>query len=240
MRVFSNCLEMVKEIERELFEQGITNHPSTMQDKWVGDDCDYETKELIGFTYTLTSYEDMESMFSFFPKDIKENGLEYCEKEFQERIGPPTNPGTSWRVRDNLWRKFLDAEGKFSYTYSERIDKQLGNVLYNIDTSIGSRQNIIAIYNPSIDSDRIGGLARIPCSMYYQFLPRSISGQRVMYMIYTMRSCDFLQHFPIDVYLALKMLIHVAKHTKHLPGIFMHHIGSLHMYRKDYRDRHIF
>lgn len=242
MRIFSNCWEMVKEVEREIFEQGITNHPSTMQDKWVGDDSDYETKELVGFSYALSSYQDMDDMFYFFDDEIKDKGLEYSRQEFSERVlNQPVNPGNSWKVREEFWKPYLDENGKFAYTYNERIWFQLWKVLCNIDTSVGSRQNIISIYNPTIDTDRIGGNIRIPCSLTYQFLPRVfISGEKVMFMIYSMRSCDFFQHFPIDVHLALQMLKYVSARTNHIPGTFIHQIGSLHMYKKQYGKRRIF
>jgi thymidylate synthase len=59
-------------------------------------------------------------------------------------------------------------------------------------------------------------------------------------MIYTMRSCDFLTHFAIDVALALMMQNYVANTLERPTGRFTHFIGSLHSYAKDMKAREIF
>ena len=75
MRIFSNATEAMIEIERELFEMGINNHPSTMQDKVVADNDDFNTKELIGYSFCLTKWDDKDDIFNLFKNDLKENGL---------------------------------------------------------------------------------------------------------------------------------------------------------------------
>lgn len=241
MRVFSNCLEMVSEVERELFEMGIQNWPSTFQDKTIGNDPDYLTKELIGYSYALTNYEDMDSIFTFYGGELREKGLKYCEVEFNDRLTrPPVNPGLSYMIRKDLWGRFLESDGKFSYTYSGRMGDQVQKVIDNILHTQGSRQNLISIYNPSIDSQRIGGKRRIPCSLVFQFLPRVISGEKTLFMTYMMRSSDFYSHFANDVYLAIKLLKYISHKTGYNPGTFIHFMSSLHAYQKDWGKRRIF
>ena len=49
-----------------------------------------------------------------------------------------------------------------------------------------------------------------------------------------MRSCDYNLHFRNDMYLAIKLLNHVAEKTKLEVGNFYMNIGSLHIYKYDW------
>ena len=110
MRMFSNVKEAMIEIEREIHEMGLSNHPNTMQDKKVKDDDGFNTKELIGYSYCLTSWPDKDDVFNLFNNDLKETGLDYCDMEIQERVSFPTNPGSSWKTRPQLWNRFLEKD----------------------------------------------------------------------------------------------------------------------------------
>lgn len=242
MRIFRGVGEMLKEVERELFEMGITNFTNTMQDKNVKDDpLLSETKELMGYSYGLTSWEDKERMFETCREPLKQEGLSYSQREFKDRINPyPFNPGLSWHLRKEIWEKFLEPGGIFSYTYSERMNEQLNKIIYELQKNPGSRQCVLTIYDYHLDLSSIGGKRRIPCSMYYQFLRRRINDVDCLSLIYTMRSCDFYTHFPIDTYLALSLLEFVAMMTSTKPFFFTHLMGSLHAYAKDFKGRRIF
>jgi thymidylate synthase len=239
MRIFSNVKESVIEIERELFEMGINNHPMTMQDKKVAGDKSFDTKELIGYSYCLTKWDDINEVFDLFNNDLKETGRSYCDVEFKERIGPAQNPGTSFMTREKLWNRFLK-DGKFSYTYSERISSQLNFIINELKRNPGSRQCVLTFYDKHDDMLNMGGKERIPCSMYYQFLLRDINGRKVLSLMYTMRSCDYYNHFVIDMYLAIKMLRYVAEKIGAEPGEFIHFMGSLHAYQGDFKYKNIY
>lgn len=240
MRIFKGVIEMLKEVERELFEMGIINLTNTMQDKDVRNDpLLSETKELLGYSYGLTSWKDKEEMFEFCKDSLKHEGLKYSKVEFIDRITYPSNPGHSWIERYHVWKEFLE-NGKFSYTYSERMFEQLGKIIGELNKNPGSRQCVITIYDWHNDLINIGGRKRIPCSMYYQFLRRRINDHDCLSLIYTMRSCDFYTHFPIDVYLGLSLLEYVARMTSTKPVNFIHLMGSLHAYAKDFKERRIF
>jgi thymidylate synthase len=110
------------------------------------------------------------------------------------------------------------------------------NIHSNICPTFGVKGAAISPVFGSADLENTGGLGRIPCSMYYQFIRRN----NALNLIYTMRSCDFLVHYPIDLMLALRAQTHVAQILGIKPGAFTHFIGSLHAYQKDMSKRGIF
>jgi thymidylate synthase len=223
MRIFANCLEARKEIERSLFEMGTEIQSYSMQDKIVLHDENFLTKELQGYSYSILKFSDVNDLIT----DKEE--LLWCVNDFEERISSDyINPGEAWQKRGNVWMEFLH-DGKFSYTYNERIRTQLDLVIDELKIHRSSRQAIIEIHNNIIDIQNMGGKKRIPCSMFYQFLFRN--GQLDIY--YVMRSCDFITHWRYDVWQAVHLLKYVAGHIGVEYGKFMHYITSLHSFRKD-------
>ena len=221
MRIFQNCLEAQKEIERTLFEMGVEVQSFSMQDKVVANDEDYLTKELQGYSYSITGFEDVDEL----------NGinLNWCLMDIEERLSPNLiNPGDAWKLRSKVWSEFLH-DNKFAYTYNERIRTQLHLIIKELHKNPTSRQAIIEIHNNIIDIQNIGGVKRIPCSMFYQFLLR----RDKLDIYYVMRSCDFITHWAYDVWQAINLLIKVSKAVDVEPGKFMHYITSLHAYKKD-------
>ena len=263
MRIFSNPYEAVREVERELFEMGIDVHPQTMQNKDVADNEDFKTKEINAYGYKLTKYAwdnvDEISVIDYLFPDVAK-GTEICmyiAKEHDERwSGEMMNPGTSYLEREKTWNQFLitrldTGEQKFDYTYSERFACQIHKITNELIKRPDTRQAVMTIHSninvlnqgpganivePSQDYRNMGGKGRIPCSMYYQFMIRD--GR--LNLIYTMRSCDFLTHFTVDMMLALRAQKLIAEHLKIECGDFTHFIGSLHAYKKDMDAREIF
>jgi len=235
MRIYSNLADAVKETERELVEMGTINKPETMQDKNVKGNEDYETKELQGYSYAITSYFNRDIDFQLLGGDMK-----YANAEIMDRLDPNwLNPGDSYRLREGVWKEFLH-NGKFSYTYNERIREQLDWVIQELAERPSTRQAVLTIYDRHQDMANMGGKARIPCSMYYQFLRRKRNNKEYLDVIYTMRSCDFYTHFLYDVWLTMKLQEYVAGSLGIIPGSFTHFIGSLHAYKKDYSKRVVF
>jgi len=227
MRVYKGLVEAYHEIERDVVEMGVIVKPESMQDKIVKGDEKFETKELIGYSYMVTS----EHLFSDVYRFIGELKLDknYIQQELFERLTyPPVNPGESWKYRKEVWEEFIH-NGKFSYTYSERISPHLPHLKESLLKLPNSRQMILPIYRPS-DSCYWGGVARVPCSMYYQLLIR----EEKLQLIYTMRSCDLYTHFAYDVVLARLFQMKMSEYINREPGHFIHFIGSLHIYKKDW------
>ena len=129
MRIYQTPFEAMKETERELFEMGISVHPQTIQDKGVRDDPNYLTKEIRGYSFKIVDWawhiEHIKRALHHFFEEETDSVLTYVLAEFRERVqGKATNPGTAYLHRKDLWEEFLH-NGKFAYTYSERITPQL-------------------------------------------------------------------------------------------------------------------
>lgn len=237
MRIFTNLLEAHKEIERDLHEMGILVHPETYQDKNIKDNPDFETKELFGYGYMITNTHS-----TMVEKQFEELGgnIFYLQHELIDRLSKGwLNPGSAYLKRPEVWETFLQ-KGKFSYTYNERIRTQLPVVLEQLRQNPNTRQAVITIYDHHHDLAHMGGQARIPCSMHYQYMRRVREDKTKLDSIYTMRSCDFYTHFIYDSALGMLMQDYIAHEVGIESGRFVHFIGSLHAYRKDWEKRRVF
>jgi len=230
MRVFGDCYELMSEVMRDVYEMGHKVHPHSMQNKIVKDDDNFETKEIINYSYCLTSMSRKDYLF------IISKSLKWAMAEFEERIESRfdeghVNPGEAWKLRPEVWKQFINEEGKFDYTYNERIDP-VGRLYFIVDelkTNPDSRQCVLPIFYPR-DLYEMGGQKRIPCSLHYQFLLRD--GR--LNIVYNQRSADVVTHFGNDVFLAWMLMSHVAKEVGVKEGYLFHNIASLHAYKKDW------
>jgi thymidylate synthase len=253
MRFYSNLYDAVRETERDIFELGINVHPQSMQDKDVHNNPDYMTKEIRGYAFKLIDVawdkeqEDKVLQYILRDKHAVQHASAYIQLEFLDRVsGKQLNPGNSFQERREVWDEFLH-DGKFSYTYSERIALQLHRIERELVMRPETRQAIINIHSnicpivaenvhESQDLKNTGGTGRIPCSMYYQFMRR----EGKLDLIYTMRSCDFLTHFPIDLSLAMRLQDWMANRLEDDAGALTFFTGSLHAYMRDMKQRGIY
>lgn len=224
-RIFGTCLEAHGETKRTLFEMGTRNPSDSVQDKAVAGDPDYEMLELRGYDFKIS---DIASVDQFI--DELSLSREYIDAEFGERVyGQWANPGGSWRHREEVWKPFLEKKtGKFAYTYNERMSQALQIVLRELEERPNSRQCVVPVFWPA-DVYSLGGVRRIPCSMFYQFVRRR--GELELY--YVMRSCDFMTHFPYDLALAIRLQQHAARYLQISTSFFHMYIISLHAFVKD-------
>lgn len=240
-RIYRNCKEMLSEEFRNLTELGTEVQSNTMQDKDVRTNEDYKTKELIGNTFTILDTSDAEDMYKVMKNKYNvELPLDWANSEFEERISDlEQNPGEAYKIREEVWNEFLH-NGKFAYTYNERINPYKKEIINQLSINPNTRQAIISIFNPLLDVKNMGGKSRIPCSIFYQFLIREIQGKRKLNMIYVMRSSDLLTHFVNDVYLAIKMQRYIAKQLELEVGSYTMFVSSFHAYFKDLKRYKIF
>lgn len=260
MRIYTDCRELMSEMGRDLWEMGKLVKPKTYQNQVIEGNEDFETKELICKQYCLTSLDEVEYLFAYTKSKA------WAEAEFAERIDNSlVNPGEAYKLRHEMWDEFL-VDGKFDYSYGERFNQK---VMYNgeelplllaiakqLAGDPDTRKAILPVYGHFIryeklpneydtvcqveaDIDRMDGHARIPCSMYFDFLLRD--GK--LNICYHERSSDFVQHFGNDVYLAWNLMEYMVKLVNSLikdeddviePGYLYHTIDSLHSYKKDW------
>lgn len=226
MRIYRNCKEAASETKRELKEMGVEVKLETYQDKVIKDNPDYYTNELLGYSYMIMDTSDKDELPLAFNKNPEESL--WAEKEFEERIScTKVNPGEAYKLR-SVWEEFMH-DGKFAYSYPERINDQIERVIDCLSETPSSRNAIVSFWDPEIDKYRIGGKQRVPCSMYYQFLIRD--GK--LNMIYNIRSNDLMQHWCWDVFLAIKVQEYISEKLDLPIGWFTQQIGSLHGYQKD-------
>lgn len=233
MRIYSDPVEMLKEVERDLFEMGTRVGSATVQDKNVADDPAYEMIELFGYGYVLTRHDEasLKAMI-----ELAGGSYEWAREEANDRVLPEwINPGTTWAMREDLWKPFL-RDGRFAYTYNERLREQVPQVIDELRKRPSTRQAVVTMYDRHQDMGNWGGLDRVPCSMHYQFARRGGD----LHCVYVMRSCDFATHFPHDVYFASRLQRHVAESTFAATGHLTHFVGSLHAFRKDLEGKGIF
>lgn len=233
MRIYKNVYDLVSEIYRDVWEMGLVAHPNTMQNKVVKGDDDFSTKELLNYGYCLLSLDKEDYLYLADPR-MKE----YVRTELADRTADrASNPGNSWKIREDVWSKFLVEDGRFDYTYSERLIPYLRKVIIpELWNNPDSRQCVIPIFK-AMDLNYISGKKRVPCSLNYQFLIR----EGKVHIIYTMRSCDVMTHFGVDVALAwlikefVKDELNTAAGDKIVEsGYLFHNIASLHCYKKDW------
>jgi len=196
-----------------------------MQNKDIEGDEAFSTVELVNYGYVIQQiYEEaFEEVF---------NGQErYCISEWYDRLsgirGRPSNPGSSHRSRPEVWQQFLNEEGKFDYTYSERL-KLFSHLIATLSHDKGTRRAWYPIFW-DYDIRKAREKVRVPCSLGYNFQIRNDK----LHITYIMRSCDFYTHWAIDVYLAWRLQKYVANELKTEVGTFTHFIMSLHVYQKD-------
>jgi thymidylate synthase len=233
MRIYTGLKEAYNEIQRDLVEMGTEVWPQSMQNKDVRDNPDFITKEIQGYCYSITSDLDL-------VKDFKELGgnEEYLKQELNDRLSERwLNPGNAHTLRPEVWKEFRNSDGRMNgYTYNERLRDQVPIILEELKRNPSTRQAIITVWDKHHDIMNLGGKNRVPCSLSYQFLIR----RDMVDVIYTMRSCDIYTHFIYDVALTMGMNSFIANAIGREPGKFIHFMGSLHAYKKDYDKKGIF
>lgn len=220
MRVYNSFTQAKNEITRDLNELGI---PVRAGYQSKSEAQEWETQEFQDMDYRVTR-----------PRLVDLTPTQpWCATEWDDRLGGimghPSNPGNAYTFRANIWAPLLEHDGKFSYTYSERLaDARVGFLIEGLRKNLFSRQIYISIWNPDIDSVRVG-YRRVPCSLGYQLMFRN----GALDMSYHMRSSDFITHWDNDVWLAVRLQQWIADELEVPYGTFTHKIGSFHAYTKD-------
>lgn len=237
MRIYENFKEMYSETLRNLQEFGVEKITESSQNQ-VGK---FVTKEIQGECFTIEKHDDMYELLEEVLPGIRP----WVEAEFQERISPEyLNPGEAYKLREDIWDEFLNdgEDGKFGYTYNERIRYQLQDTIDILRKDPNSRQAVITLYEGKIDTKRRGGHNRVPCSMHYQFFvneEEDISTgetKKRLDVLYSIRSNDFGKFFVTDLIFAAKLGEYIAEQLSDENnkidgnGRILYQGGSLHYY----------
>lgn len=247
MRIFSSASEAVREVERDLWEMGTRVNTRSYQDK-VNEQEGFTSYELVGYSFTLTNRgEDWENIFKILRYPDAAACVRYVDSEWRSRLSLPNSDEDPTRLRRNVWDNFREEDGKFAYTYRERMCTPVRGNSTSARAQVHglhindphSRQLVIPIYSGVLDNERRGGKRRVPCTMYYQVLDRG----NEFYFIHNMRSCDLYTHFPIDMmvswFMAEFFLRSMSEENAKCPKLVMT-FGSLHAFEKDLKARQIF
>lgn len=239
MRVYKTLVEAVNETLRDLRVRGISVECKSYQDKKLEGE-DRFIKELIGVAFKVDKpLLNRDEVIHYLFKEDANRIIRYCKQEIKDRCsGKPLNPGNSYKIREDMWSKFLEGDKRFSYQYAERLwtHDQFRNVIDILKEDSGTRQAVLSIWNPDLDmrKEKLGGGNRIPCSLFYQFLIRNDR----LHCIYSMRSNDALGHHGIDLYCASGLMEYVVKELKSVypelkVGSLTYGAGSLHCFAWD-------
>ena len=243
----------------DIMEDGEEVEVGQWQSQDVSDRPEMISRELRHKTVRLEVWDDVLQ----WQYEVKPN-LPWAEDHFQERVsGEPLNPPPSeawwpFRVRGNEDHKVGEI---FHHTYPERIwcktagwtmgpyeywtDElnkgirykygDLNDVVNQLERNPLTRQAFLPIWFPEDTGAKAVPGQRVPCTLGYHFLSR----KGAMDIVYYMRSCDLLRHFPDDVYMAGRLLQWVVGKLRERsvdvrPGELVMHISSLHVFRGDY------
>jgi hypothetical protein len=209
---------------------GSPTNVETWQGADVRDRPDFETKEVLNFTFTYHMPDPLDLVSEVQPD------LPWAENHFRERIcGYAMNPGKAykewpWHTADP--DRFLNKWGKFDFTYMERIwppgtcqgvrfgPGNLSDVIALLLTEPHTRKAYLPLFFPE-DTGRAG---RTMCSLGYHFMRR----EDELHMWYHIRSCDFIRHFRNDVYMAIRMAQFVLGELRREDELWGHvKLGSL-------------
>lgn len=238
-RIFKDCFQMVQEMDRELKVSGITVPVKHYQNKELSGE-DRNTKELVGVNFIISKpWLGKREMLDFIFKGESQKIEDYCEAELKDRINREgLNPGNSYKIREDLWQKLMSRnnEGRFDYTYSERINKffQLDKAISALKEDMNTRRAMVMVFHPEDTIHSAGFQTRIPCSISYQFLIRN----NKLMVLYYIRSNDYFKHFAIDIWLTEALQSYVLKELKSTypdlkEGSLNYYSGSLHAYNED-------
>lgn len=224
MRIFENAEEAYPEILRDLVKFGREVKSNTVQN-WKDVSDDFLMKEIQLYSFCIANPTDCV---------LQSKDPDWVQVEFRERLAN-TNPGEAWELRAEYWRSVM-TDGKFCYTYGERLYDVIPQVVGLLRDNPGTRQAILSLWEHK-DHYNTGGKKRVPCSMYYNLQIR----EGALDIIYHMRSSDYYEHFRNDVALARLLQVEISRRLDNVPtGKLLMTIDSLHTYKKDWGKLNIY
>lgn len=237
-----------------MLDVGQNVHTETWQGQDIRREASGAMRELLNVTVDV-ALRDIESL-DHWRAEIRPHSP-WADDHFAERVsGQPLNPPPSWAWWP--WAKSADkfrADQQFNHTYPERFWPKFANggvlpragIRYqygDLDDVIEllcrephTRQAYLPIFFP--EDTGVGDGGRKPCTLGYQFIMRGGS----LHCFYPMRSCDLIRHMRDDMYLAVRLMLHVLDRCRVRatnwpwvevkPAKLVMHMTSLHCFVND-------
>jgi thymidylate synthase len=129
------------------------------------------------------------------------------------------------RASPNYTEVLVDPAAAAYGAYGPRLRSQLEEVYRELLRNPASRRAVLAIWQPDDlfhDGDR-------PCTLSLHFLLRA--GRLELHV--TMRSQDLWLGVPYDLFMFTQLQLSLARQLGVAVGRYVHHVGSLHVYRRN-------
>jgi hypothetical protein len=128
-------------------------------------------------------------------------------------------------------RRYMNG-GSFHGAYGVRMGMQLEAAMNRLKSDRDSRQALITIWDPVLDSFRETQPKDVPCTTILQFFIRN--DKLILHV--TMRSNDAWWGTPHDWGQFSQLQLAMAKVLDVEPGPYYHHAISFHLYEKDFEN----
>jgi thymidylate synthase len=151
---------------------------------------------------------------------------EIAALEALQLIGEVSRPDLL-RVTAPRFGEFAGLDGSFHGAYGLRVRGQTARVLERLRDDPDSRQAVVTIWDPALDSYRIE--PDMPCTVALHLLARRGKLHLQVYM----RSNDVWLGLAYDYFVFAQWLLTCARVLGLEPGRYTHHVGSLHLYERD-------
>jgi len=138
-------------------------------------------------------------------------------------LGGVTTPDTVIAVGPQF-KSDAEDDGKFYGSYGTRTDGQYDAVIKKLTNDASSRQAVVTLWDPAKDNEP--GKRDYPCTVMHQF---RIRDGRLNMSVY-MRSNDVWLGAAYDFFQFTRVQIAIASVLGVEPGVYAHHVGSLHIY----------
>jgi len=229
---FKSCEGIHEAIVKCVIENGRTILPETVHgEETKGKEDKLTTKELCGFRFMVDSVHDAPLVLD---SPLSKTNKKWAWQEFHDRIENHPNPGRALE-NDEKWKRFLEDDGKYAYTYGERwhSGSQLFLLIQELKMNPNTRQGMLMTWDQHIDMHRLGE-RRIPCTISSQFMIRETR----LHQIYFIRSNDVISIMPSDIFQMAMIQDHILKELQDVypllqMGSLQYNVGSLHVYKRD-------
>lgn len=204
-------------VAEELFDFGINTAPRGNQ-----------TKELINLSASLLSVHNRMTTLPF-----RKFSLAYAIGELTWYLSA-SNDLEHMKYYALQYSNFSDNGESLYGAYGPRIFRKRGDrrsqwhqAIETLLKDSDSRQAVISIYNP----DDAGRTTKdMPCTLNFQLMIRNES----LHWITNMRSNDLWLGTPYDIFCFTMMQEIMADKLNVQPGIYSHHVGSWHLYDRNF------